>query len=436
MLRAGLTVALSLVLVDAARAETAFQILSGHGGPIMSVDIGPDGTALTGSFDNALGLWDLDDAAPRWLDGHEAAVKTAVFVGDDRIASAGDDDTILIWDRASGSVLHRITGHSAKIMALAASPDGRMIASASWDRTVGIWDVETGALIQTMTGHSQLVNDVAFGAEGTIYSAANDGTVRQWRVADGTQIGTLVRHGFGVNRLLVDPAADWLAYGAVDGGTRAIQLSTGTELADLTLDRRPILSMARRADGGQIAVGDGEGYIMVVNTADWSIVHDFRAARQGPIWALGYTADGTGLLAGGIEDAAYLWPLSDLGTGTQMAEQPREFHVDPATVSNGERQFLRKCSICHSLTDTGGRKAGPTLRGLFGREAGAVAGYTYSDAVAASDIIWEAETIDALFRLGPDHYTPGSKMPMQQITGADDRADLIAYLRAATAVDD
>ena len=42
------------------------------------------------------------------------------------------------------------------------------------------------------------------------------------------------------------------------------------------------------------------------------------------------------------------------------------------------------------------------------------------------------DTIDALFDEGPDHYIPGSKMPMQRITGADDRADLIAYLRRAT----
>ena len=59
-------------------------------------------------------------------------------------------------------------------------------------------------------------------------------------------------------------------------------------------------------------------------------------------------------------------------------------------------------------------------------------GYSYSDALDGAAITWEAETIDKLFDLGPDHYTPGSKMPMQRITGADDRRDLIAFLAQNT----
>ena len=170
----------------------------------------------------------------------------------------------------------------------------------------------------------------------------------------------------------------WLAYGAVDGGTRALDLTTGEGLADLTLERRPILAMARRADGGQIAVGDGEGYIMIVDAADWSIEHDFRAAKRGPVWALAYIDDGAGLLAGGIEDDAYVWPVGLTDGAPRMGEEQRGFHTDPSKVSNGERQFLRKCSVCHTLAPDSGRKAGPSLYGLFGRRAGTYQGYTYS----------------------------------------------------------
>ena len=102
-------------------------------------------------------------------------------------------------------------------------------------------------------------------------------------------------------------------------------------------------------------------------------------------------------------------------------------------MDNGERQFMRKCSICHALTDGPSRKAGPTLHGLFGRRAGTLPGYSYSPALGGADITWGPETIDALFDLGPDHYIPGSKMPMQVISAASDRADLVAFLRDATA---
>lgn len=78
------------------------------------------------------------------------------------------------------------------------------------------------------------------------------------------------------------------------------------------------------------------------------------------------------------------------------------------------------------------RRAGPSLHGVFGRRAGTLPGYLFSDTLQGSDIIWNDETINALFDEGPDHYIPGSKMPMQRITQAQDRQDLIAFLRRAT----
>lgn len=422
---------LSALLLATSAAANGFRTLEGHGGPVMAA-AASRAVAATASFDNSVGLWPLTGGDPVWLEGHDAAVKTVIFIGDDLVASGGDDHAAIIWDRTTGAPRHRLEGHEAKVVALAVSPDGRTLATASWDRRIGLWDIETGALIRWITGHASNVNDVVFGADGALYSASYDGTIREWRWSDGTQRRFLARHGFGVNRLLLNEAEGWIAYGALDGGTRALRLADGAELADLTLDRRPILAMAMRADGGQIAVGDGEGYIMVVETADWSIAHDFRAARRGPVWALAYVDDGAAVLAGGIEDEAYVFPLAAPGEA-RMGEEARIFHTDPAMVGNGERQFLRKCSVCHSLNADGGRKAGPTLHGLFGRRAGSLDAYDYSPALTGVDLVWSEETIDKLFDLGPDHYTPGSKMPMQRIARPEDRADLIAFLKSATA---
>jgi cytochrome c len=64
-----------------------------------------------------------------------------------------------------------------------------------------------------------------------------------------------------------------------------------------------------------------------------------------------------------------------------------------------------------------------------------VPGYPYSDILDGSGIVWNDTTIDALFDLGPDHFIPGSKMPMQRITAEADRQDMINYLRRATATE-
>ena len=101
-------------------------------------------------------------------------------------------------------------------------------------------------------------------------------------------------------------------------------------------------------------------------------------------------------------------------------------------MSNGERQFARKCSVCHTLLPDGKRRAGPTLYNVFGRRAGTLEGYRYSEALLDSDIVWTAETIGRLFSEGPDLVVPGTKMPIQRMKNEQDRADLITYLEETT----
>ncbi len=424
----------ALVVLAGPASAVDFRIFEGHGGPVKSVAVSDDGRhLLTASFDNSAGLWATDGGAPVWLDGHEAAVNAAIFLPDDRAVTAGDDFDAILWDLATATPIRRFEGHKGKVMAVAAPADGARIATASWDGTIRIWDVATGAVLADLTEHKGNVNDVVWAADGRrFWSASADGTVREWDGESYRPLRQLAAHGFGVNVLALDEAAGWIAYGALDGGTRVIDLGTGDVLADLTVERKPILAMAVSRDGSRLAVGDGEGYIMVVETRGWSVERDFHAALHGPVWALAFTRSGDAVVAGGIADEAFLWPLDADDATPRMAADKRGFHTLPAEVSNGERQFLRKCSICHTLDGDGGRRAGPPLSGLFGRKAGTVPGYGYSTAVAASGIVWTDETIDRLFDLGPEHYIPGTKMPMQRIAADHDRADLIDFLKRET----
>ena len=140
-MRGALAVA-ALLLAGAAAAE-GFRKLEGHGGPVMGAASTP-GLVATASFDNSVGLWSEASGEARWLDGHAAAVKTVAFVGSDLVASGGDDNRILLWNRTTGELVHRLDGHEAKVMSVAASPDGKLVASASWDQRIGLWDVGTG----------------------------------------------------------------------------------------------------------------------------------------------------------------------------------------------------------------------------------------------------------------------------------------------------
>ncbi|MEI4231346.1 c-type cytochrome [Roseovarius sp. D22-M7] len=421
---------LGLAAADKLSAQ-GFTTLKGHGGPVMGLSVLPDnGAVVSASFDNSVGLW--QGRVPRWFEGHRAAVIAVHPLGHDRLVSGGDDHAVIIWDRGTGTG-RRLEGHRGKIAALDVSPGGKWIASASWDGAIGLWPTGDGAA-RFLDGHDGPVSDVAFSAEGDLlYSASADGTLREWRWRDADAAPrVLLDQGFGINRLVPGPDDAWLAYGGVDGATRVIDPETGREIADFTLDRRPVLSMAHHAGTGQLAVGDGHGHIMVIDTGTWRITRDFRAMARGPVWALAFSPDGDVIHAGGLDEVVFTWPVDLLEDAGPAGETEHSFLRPVEEMGNGERQFMRKCSICHALTPPPSRKAGPTLHGLFGRRAGTVPGYAYSETLDGAELVWTVDTIDALFDIGPDHYIPGSKMPMQRITATQDRQDMIDYLRRAT----
>ena len=84
------------------------------------------------------------------------------------------------------------------------------------------------------------------------------------------------------------------------------------------------------------------------------------------------------------------------------------------------------------MSEDAGNRAGPTLHGIFGRRIGTAEGYNYSEALKGMDIVWTPETVSELFDVGPNHYTPGTKMPEQRITDPADRAALMEFLEERT----
>lgn len=97
---------------------------------------------------------------------------------------------------------------------------------------------------------------------------------------------------------------------------------------------------------------------------------------------------------------------------------------DPAA---GERVF-RQCQACHVI-DAEQNRVGPHMVGIFGREAGTVEGFKYSDAMAGSGIVWEEDTI-AAYLADPRGYVPGNRMAFAGLRQEQQIADVIAYMKS------
>jgi cytochrome c len=94
--------------------------------------------------------------------------------------------------------------------------------------------------------------------------------------------------------------------------------------------------------------------------------------------------------------------------------------------------FNNRCRQCH-VTKEGDNRLGPSLYGVFGREAGSAPGFAYSSAMKNADLVWDAETLDRYIQ-NPDAVVPGNKMkPFTGISDAGQRAKIIAHLENESA---
>lgn len=418
------------------RAEELPDKLVGHGGPIKAISISADGrNALTASFDYSIIYWDLtgpEGTIVHRLIGHDSAVNDVVFVpGKNQAVSVSDDGSLGIWDLDTGKLVTRIMAEVFKVLDVAVSDDGKYAASARWDGTARVYDLEKRKEIALLKDHRGNVNSVAFSQDGKkLYSAAYDGQIIEWDIAEARPLRPVYRHGWGINSIArVD--GDRLIFGAINGVTGIVSIDKADQIKTLAKRERPIQTVKVSNDRRFMGFGDGAGHIEIFSTVESELIEQSDVA-YGPIWDFSFVAGTTQLFHVGLDDFAIRWQVSPRKLSKIESKFPRRFQLAKSDDA-GELEFRRKCSVCHTLTPDDANRAGPTLYAVFGREAGTLPGYTYSQALLDSDIIWNEATIGRLFDEGPDVVTPGTKMPIQRLKSVKRRDDLIRYLKQATA---
>ncbi len=123
----------------------------------------------------------------------------------------------------------------------------------------------------------------------------------------------------------------------------------------------------------------------------------------------------------------------------QEAAPQDEAAADPAPAGDGPftingivgdaaagRRVFARCQTCHVLQE-GVNRVGPSLYGIFGRTAGTVEGFRYSDANSNSGIVWSEEIMFEYLE-NPREYMPGTNMAFPGLRAEQDRANVVAYI--------
>jgi cytochrome c len=99
----------------------------------------------------------------------------------------------------------------------------------------------------------------------------------------------------------------------------------------------------------------------------------------------------------------------------------------PQTTGNGKELFEKRCGGCHALDRD---KEGPRLGGVYGRVAGSVDSFQYSDALKKSKITWTAETLDK-WLTDTEMLIPDNDMSFH-VQSAEQRGEIIAFLKLSS----
>jgi len=284
-----------------------------------------------------------------------------------RIADAAPDRAWqTAWSHGRPFADHQVlTGHTDRVHAVAvgALPDGTpVIVSGGGDGTVRVWRLADGTPAgEPLTGHDGPVSAVAVGAlpDGTpviVSGGGGDRTVRAWRLADGTPVGKpLTGHARRVSAVavgalpdgtpvIVSGGGDVIGGDEIDGTVRVWRLADGTPVGEpLTGHADPVSAVAVGAlpDGTPVIVsGSGRGYVIgnyrdctvrVWRLADGTPAGEPLTGHDGPVYAVavGALRDGTPVIVsgGGRDRTVRVWRLAD---GTPVGE-PLTGHTGPVS---------------------------------------------------------------------------------------------------------
>jgi WD40 repeat protein len=290
---------------------------AGHTGVIGCVAFAPDGKrAVTGSDDQTVRVWEVASGKEMLrLSGHTEEALAVAFAPDgSRIISGGRDRTLRLWDVATGKELRRFTGHTERITGVAFAPDGRRLLSASGDGTVRLWDAESGKELHRFTGHTGPVNCVAVAPDGRFaLSGSHDGTLRLWDLEQLREARRFEGHNREVYTVAFAPYGRRLLSGGNDRTVRMWDAETGKELRRFSGHANAVIGVAFTPDGSRVLSGSSQ-----YRSADRAVrVWDAESGRaleafgadSDSVWSIAFAPDGTSALSASADKTLRLWQL-------------------------------------------------------------------------------------------------------------------------------
>jgi WD40 repeat protein len=283
-------------------------------------------------------LWEVASGREVARMVHGSDVVAVAFSPDGKLLSSGSlDRTARLWDVASRREVARME-HPGPVSAIAFSPDGKYLATASSDQTARVWEVTTGREVVGVR-HEPDVSTIVFSPDGKYLATASGGmadviarltkapaetTARVWDVPDGREVRRIT-HTRGVDALAFSPDSRFLATGSLDGTARVSEVASGREIARMTHEDA-VRSVVFSPDGKYVASASAH---FLLSSRDhtarvWEASSGREVARmthRTSVWAVTFSPDGKHLATASQDQTARVWEAS---SGREVARMSHE----------------------------------------------------------------------------------------------------------------
>jgi WD40 repeat protein len=295
------------------------RILQGHTDWVNAVAVTPDGChAISGSemafmsSDNTMWVWDLaTGSCIQTLQGHTGHINAITVTPDGRFVVSGSfDTTIRIWELESGKSVQVLKGHMNSVNAIAVTPDSRFVVSASSDKTLRVWDLATGACIQTFSGHNGTVSAIAVTPDGQLaISGSDDNTLKVWDLETGTCTQTLIEHSNRVTAVAVTPNGQLAISGSRDKTLKVWDLTTGLCAQTLVGHTGTVSTVAVTPDGCHAISGSFDSTLKMWNLMTGVCIQTLLG-HTNKVMAVALTSDGCLAVSGSWDKTLKVWDLA------------------------------------------------------------------------------------------------------------------------------
>lgn len=245
------------------------------------------------------------------LRGHRGKVNDLVFSPDSqRLASAGDDGTVRVWNIESGEALLVLEGHIGKVNSVAISPCGKYLASASNDKTVRMWSLEIGVMLFILEGHGEAVGSVEFAADGQqVVSGSEDGSIWFRDVQTGEQRMLWVSGHGEVKCLAVSPDGLRIATGHRGGVVELRDITCGSTTLDFQAHTDDILGIALSPNAQWVATSSTDTTVKVWNATNGALI-SVLSGHSLEVDVVLFSWDGLQVASGSRDGTVRLWDLT------------------------------------------------------------------------------------------------------------------------------